>query len=90
MRYALTVVVGLAIAACGATNAKRSGESCVASSECDKALLCNQVHVCAGMGSPDAGSTPGVDAPISHADGPKPIDAFVPKDAPLDAFVPLD
>jgi hypothetical protein len=86
MRFGLSVV--LALAACGASNVKRAGESCVASSECDKALLCNlSTHVCAGMGSPDAGVDP-VDAAMPT--DARPLDAFVFKDAPPDAFVFLD
>ena len=61
MRWVLAL--GLALVACGATSVKREGEPCVASSECDKALLCNRsTHICAGMGTPDAGAV-AIDAP---------------------------
>ena len=81
------VTAGLA---CGGSDLKQSGESCIASSECDRGLVCDfgrEPHVCATMATQnDAGpgedggaDDGGIDAPI---DG-RPIDAPVVIDAPV-------
>lgn len=68
------------VCACGSPTAKKAGQSCTSSSECDKGLLCDTAqHVCAGMGSVDAA----VNVDGALVDG-RPIDAR-PIDAPVDA-----
>ena len=81
------VLLAVLLTACGDQALKRAGESCTASSECDKGLLCDlAVHKCAGMGSVDAAIPVDADKMMIDAkrmiDAPRPIDAAV--DAPPD------
>lgn len=86
-----------AVGACGGSDLKQSGESCIASSECDRGLVCDfgrEPHVCATMATqndaaPDEDAGPddaGLDAP---PDG-RVIDARVIDARVIDAPPPPD
>jgi hypothetical protein len=86
IRAVVILSVGVALGACGGNSLKKAGESCTASSECDKGLLCDTAqHVCAGKGSVDAFVEP-IDAP-KGVDA-KPIDAKPIDAKPIDAALP--
>lgn len=82
--FAMLLLVG-----CGGASLKHAGQTCSASSECDKGLLCDLAQsppVCAGMGvvqPPDAAGNP-PDAAKSPPDA-KPTPDAAPDAAPLDA-----
>lgn len=92
----------LAMAACGGSSAKRNGESCFASSDCEAGLVCDMgrdPQVCAPTSTmvdaaePDAAEADpdGAMPPDAGPDGPRPdgptIDAAI--DAAIDA-PPID
>ena len=78
MRAAFAVLL---LAGCGNAALKRAGQTCSASSECDKGLLCDTGHsppVCAGT------SSGGVDAAAKMPDAAKATpDAKKTPDAPM-------
>ena len=99
-RWATLLAVALAIAACGGADLKRSGESCSASSECDRGLVCDfgrEPHVCASTSTQQEDAGPSDDADVVVIDGgpdarlDAPPDGRVidapPLDAPVDAAV---
>ena len=89
----------LALAACGGSSAKRSGESCFASSDCEDGLVCDmgrEPNVCAPTSTmvdaaePDAGDdAAGPDSGMpadAGPDGPRP-DGPPPIDGAIDAAI---
>jgi hypothetical protein len=79
------------VAGCGSSTLKRAGETCTATSECDKNLLCDIArtpHVCADKGSidaavPDAATVTDARPADARPADARPLDA--PPDAPADA-----
>lgn len=86
MRGLLLAVFAVSVlGGCGTPALKKNGEACVASSECDKGLLCDtSSNTCQGMGQ-----IGNVDAAIDGFVHP-PTDgsgSSTPPDAPIDAAV---
>lgn len=86
----------VALAACGGSSAKRSGESCFASSDCEDGLVCDMgrdPNVCAptstimvDAAAPDASDDAGADA--AGPDSSMPADAS--PDGPRPDATPID
>jgi hypothetical protein len=107
LRWATLLVAGavfaaVAMAACGGSSLKQTGESCNASSECDRGLVCDfgrEPHVCASSSTQnDAAPVDDADVEDAGLDGQidarpidaRPIDAPPPIDAAIDAPPPID
>ncbi len=91
----------LAIAACGGSSAKRNGESCFASSDCEDGLVCDMgrdPQVCAPTSTMVDAAVPDASDDAAVPDGSMPADArpdgprpdAPPIDAAIDAAPPID